>query len=247
MQAPSRSRLILIGAIVVAVALLIAWRVHDAQLQTRLLVTDPEKVPASPELVSYAAALAKPAYARNCASCHGADMQGDQARGAPNLRDQTWLYDAGGVGDIERTILYGIRSGLGKSRNITDMPAMGRTLQLTPADIRDVTTFVLSLTRPERDVGAIQRGSVIFQTRGSCYDCHSSDAQGNPDYGAPNLSDNDWLYGGDPKTVYASIYNGRHGVCPAWIGKLKPAVIRALAVYIHTVSQPKPRKGAVHG
>lgn len=246
---PARSRLVLIGAGVVAVAAIALWiasLVHTGRLQARLLTTDPDKVAATPELVHYAASLARPAYARNCASCHGAEMQGDQTRGAPNLRDQTWLYDAGGVGDLERTILYGIRSGLGKSRNITDMPAMGRTLQLSPAEIQDVETFMLSLTRPEKDVGAIQRGSVIFQTKGSCYDCHSSDAQGNPDYGAPNLADNDWLYGGDSKAVYSSIYNGRHGVCPAWIGKLKPAVIRALAVYIHTTAQP-PRKGAAHG
>jgi len=249
---PARSRLVLIGAGVVAaaaIALGIAWLVQTSRLQARLLTTDPDRIAASPELVSYAASLARPAYAHNCASCHGAKMQGDQAKGAPNLRDQTWLYDAGGIGDLERTILYGIRSGLGKSRNITDMPAMGRTLQLSPTEIHDVEIYVLSLTRPETDIGAVQRGSAIFQTKGSCYDCHSSDAQGNPDYGAPNLTDNDWLYGGDPRAVYSSIYDGRHGVCPAWIGKLKPAVIRALAVYIHTVSQPKPtlRKGAVHG
>ena len=248
---PQRSHLVLIagGAVALAVVVaLIAWQVHATQLQARLLTTDPEKIPASPELVDYAASLAKPAFAKNCASCHGADMKGDQAKGAPNLTDQIWLYDLGGVGDVERTVLYGIRSGLGKSRNITDMPAMGRTLQLSPAEVHDVETFVLSLTRPEADLGAVQRGSKIFQTKGSCYDCHSSDAAGNPDYGAPDLADNEWLYGGDPQTVYRSIYDGRHGVCPAWIGKLKPAVIRALAVYIHMVSQPAPpRKGAVHG
>ena len=53
-------------------------------------------------------------------------MQGNPALGAPNLTDKVWLYDQGGVSDIERTILYGVRSGHAKSRNITDMPPVGR-------------------------------------------------------------------------------------------------------------------------
>ena len=70
----------------------------------------------------------------------------------------------------------------------------------------------------------------------------------NPDYGAPDLTDNDWLYGGDPDAVYRSIYSGRHGLCPAWTGKLTPAVIRALAVYIHQASfGSTSAKGQAHG
>ena len=236
------------AAVVIFAIVLIAGAVHRHQLSDRLVVTDPDTVTSHPELVRYAEALARPAYAANCASCHGADMKGDQAKGAPNLSDRIWLYDFGGVGDLERTILYGIRSGNAKSRNITDMPAFGRTLQLSPDEVRDVTTFVLSLTTRQTDTAAIERGSKIFQNKGSCYDCHSADAEGNPDYGSPAFTDKDWVYGGDEKTVYESIYSGRHGLCPAWIGKLKPAVIRALAVYIHQVSHTEPaREGHAHG
>jgi cytochrome c oxidase cbb3-type subunit 3 len=98
----------------------------------------------------------------------------------------------------------------------------------------------------------VARGGKIFQTKGVCYDCHSSDAAGNPDYGAPAFTDTDWIYGGDYDTVYQSIYSGRHGVCPAWIDKLKPKVVRALAVYLHQVSQASkaqasaPKGAAVH-
>lgn len=46
----------------------------------------------------------------------------------------------------------------------------------------------------------------------SCAQCHGSDAQGSK--GFPNLADHDWLYGGDPETVKASIRDGRQGVMP---------------------------------
>jgi cytochrome c oxidase cbb3-type subunit 3 len=224
-----------VGAALIA-AVLIWSAVHERQMAGRLLSTDPDKIPADAELVSYADGLAKPAYAAHCASCHGADMKGSQAKGAPNLSDGIWLYDFGAVGDIERTILYGIRSGHAKARNITDMPPIGRNMQLSPAEIADVTTFVLNITRPQKDQAAVARGGQIFQTKGVCYDCHSSDAAGNPDYGAPAFTDADWIYGGDYDSVYRSIYSGRHGLCPAWIDVLKPKVIRALAVYLHQVS-----------
>jgi len=228
-------------------ALVIALTVRDHQLATRLLITEATQIPQHAELVSYAEDLARPAYAKHCANCHGKDMQGDQSKGAPSLKDRIWLYQNGGVADIERTVTYGIRSGNAKARNITDMPALGRTLQLSAAEVRDVEAYVLAFTSPQKDSAAVQRGSLIFQNKGVCYDCHSGDASGNPDYGAPSLVDREWLYGGDPQTVFDSIYSGRHGVCPAWIDKLKPKVIRALVVYLHQVSRATAAKEGAHG
>jgi cytochrome c oxidase cbb3-type subunit 3 len=45
-----------------------------------------------------------------------------------------------------------------------------------------------------------------------CAQCHGSDAAGGR--GFPNLTDANWLYGGDPETIKASIMNGRNGVMP---------------------------------
>jgi cytochrome c oxidase cbb3-type subunit 3 len=240
------------GAVAVVAAVLIAMAVHDHQTANRLVSADPVDVTRHPELVRFAERLAKPAYAAHCASCHGAAMQGDHAKGAPSLKDRIWLYEDGGVGSIERTLLYGIRSGQGKARNITDMPALGRTQQLSSAEVSDVVNYVRAMSGAPGDPAAVQRGSVIFQNKGVCYDCHSGDASGNPDYGAPALNDKEWLYGGDFNTVYQSVYSGRHGLCPAWIDKLKPQVIRALAVYLHQVSQgalpaPDDKGGKAHG
>jgi cytochrome c oxidase cbb3-type subunit 3 len=243
----------IVGAVLaVLAAALIGLAVYDHQMSTRLVIADPSQVTRQADLVRYAAALARPAYAKHCASCHGEAMQGEHAKGAPSLKDGIWLYEDGSVGSIERTLLYGVRSGHGKARNITDMPPLGRSQQLSPAEVSDVATYVRALSGNPGDPQAVQRGSVIFQTKGVCYDCHSGDATGNPDYGAPALNDKEWLYGGDQKSVYESIYSGRHGICPAWIDKLKPKVIRALAVYLHEVSQgalaaPGDKGGAAHG
>jgi cytochrome c oxidase cbb3-type subunit III len=230
---------------IAAGAIAVAWfgytQFHDYSLSRQLILASPDSIPSRPELVAFAEDVGRKAYAGNCASCHGADMKGNQ-HGVPNLSDGTWLYDYGRVSDIERTILYGIRAGLGKSHNVTDMPSIGRFKVLSDAEIRDVMAFVLSINakKHNEDPAAVQRGSKIFQDKGVCYDCHSRDATGISDYGAPNLIDDDWLYGGDEQSIYRSIYDGRHGLCPAWIGKLSFPTIRALAVYIHSHSKESP-------
>ena len=61
-----------------------------------------------------------------------------------------------------------------------------------------------------------------------------AEGKGNRDLGAPNLTDNIWLYAPDKTTIMEGITNGRGGVMPAWGGKLDPVTIKALAVYVHT-------------
>jgi cytochrome c oxidase cbb3-type subunit 3 len=53
-------------------------------------------------------------------------------------------------------------------------------------------------------------GERLFLTY--CAQCHGSDARGNKGY--PNLTDDDWLYGGDPSVIKETIMKGRHGVMP---------------------------------
>ena len=236
-----RNLIILIG-VFIALGLGAYFEIDSWLTRRELTMVNPDDIAGQPTLVRYAIALGQPAYAANCAGCHGADMKGNHAKGAPNLADAIWLYDQGRVSDIERTILYGIRSGLGKTRNVTDMPGLGRTKQLNAEEVRDVETYIFSLSSKKGEPGAIARGARLFQDKGNCYDCHGRDAEGVPDYGSPRLDDTDWLYGGDPDTVYRSIYDGRHGVCPAWIGKLSYATIRGLAVYVYEKSHPAAAK-----
>jgi cytochrome c oxidase cbb3-type subunit III len=205
-------------------------------LAHRLLASDPDSVIKDPALTRFAADQAKPLYAANCASCHAADMTGNATVGAPNLSDGVWLYGNGSVFDIERTLLYGVRSGLSKSHNIADMPAFGLTGVLSAGDVRDVVQYVLQLSgRPHQSQAAREGRSLFFGTA-NCGDCHGGDGRGNPDYGAPNLTANVWNSGGDPQSLYDAIYFGQHRVMPAWIGTLSLEQIRALAVYVYTAS-----------
>src|SRR2546423_904991 len=62
-----------------------------------------------------------------------------------------------------------------------------------------------------RDPEAHALGERLFLNY--CSQCHGSSAQGGR--GFPNLTDNDWLYGGDPETIKTTITGGRMGVMPA--------------------------------
>jgi cytochrome c oxidase cbb3-type subunit 3 len=146
------------------------------------------------------------------------------------------------VKDIERTILYGVRSGHPKSRNITAMPGYGVMKMLPPDQINDVVAYTLSLSVPEAggDPAVLARGKELFESAGGCFDCHNEDGSGNPDYGAPALNDADWTFGGDPASVKRSVYDGRRGRCPAFIDTLDFATIRGIALFIFRMSHPEP-------
>ncbi len=68
----------------------------------------------------------------------------------------------------------------------------------------------------------------------NCAACHGSDARGAVGY--PNLVDGDWLYGGEPETVLASIMNGRHGLMPPMVATLPGNGVEEVANYALSLS-----------
>ena len=84
------------------------------------------------------------------------------------------------------------------------------------------------------DHDALAMGEVLF--RDNCAACHGRDAHGNTLLGAPNLADNDWLYGGDGKAILTSILDGRHGAMPAWGPQFGDAGVANLANYVLSLS-----------
>ena len=220
-------------AVLVMVAVF-AW-MYRRTMANRLLLTEPTQILQDPVLLQRAVDLGRPLYQTHCAACHGAALQGNPGRGVPNLVRGAWLYGADPV-DVEHTILYGIRSGHPKSRNVTDMPALVRSGQITADDAGDVVEFLKSLTGVPYDPQRALRGRAVYFTKGNCFDCHASDAQGSVDYGTPGLTGPIWLYGGDRQTLYRSVVNGRHGMCPAWVNQLTALQIRALALYLVSAS-----------
>ena len=64
---------------------------------------------------------------------------------------------------------------------------------------------------------------------------HGAQGKGDREFGAPNLSDNDWLYGSTREDIHDQIWNGHGGVMPTWAGRLSPETIKSLAVYVHSL------------
>jgi cytochrome c oxidase cbb3-type subunit 3 len=226
-------------AIGVAVALLV--RQHGL-LVARLLRADPDSLPNDKALLDYAQITGRDAFNAHCASCHGQNLRGDPKRGIPNLIDKDWLYGTGRVSEIERVVLYGIRSGLSKSLDFVTMPAFGtanpyarnKLEPLTPSQIHDVAGLLYSYQHPaDIDAATKARGAAVFQGPGFCYECHSNDGQGDAAVGAPNLTDAIWLYGdGSLPSIEIAIERGLGGYCPGWRPRLSPQVIRAIAIYV---------------
>jgi len=67
-----------------------------------------------------------------------------------------------------------------------------------------------------------------------CSQCHASDARGGK--GFPNLTDGDWLYGGDPQVIKTSIMEGRTGTMPPMATGLEPAQVKEIANYVRSLS-----------
>lgn len=199
-------------------------------MNAKLTATSLENVRFGPdrELFNFAVAQGKAAFADNCAPCHGSGAQG--AVGYPNLNDDDWLW-GGKLEQIEKTIRSGARSTSDEG-HIGDMTAFGRDGLLKQTEISEVADYVRSLSGLSVDPKAdLQAGATVFQD--NCAVCHGEDAKGNQELGAPNLTDQIWLYGSDKATIMAGIQNGRGGVMPTWHGRLDDTTIKALAVYVH--------------
>ena len=188
-----------------------------------------EQIEADPNLFSFAREAGRSAFGDNCATCHGSGAQG--AKGYPNLNDDVWLW-GGKLEDIQHTIEVGVRSTSTETRN-SQMPAFGRDKLLEPAQIDDLTEYVVSLSGRKADQAAVTRAQPLFKEQ--CAVCHGEDGKGKREFGSPNLTDKEWLYGGERADIHAQIVNGRGGVMPTWGTRLDPVTIKALAVYVHSL------------
>jgi cytochrome c oxidase cbb3-type subunit III len=238
------------GVVAVLLASWMGYHWYESSQDAALLRIDTTALQQDTKLLAYAARKAAPLFQEHCASCHGTDMKGHRApdpqAGVPNLRDSVWLYGTGQIADIEATILYGIRSGNPRSHNLAEMPGFGRSGQLKKDEINDVVEYVLMMSHQQYDAEAAERGRVVFNNQGVCYDCHGADGYGVSDYGSTPLTGrgNTWLYGGDRATLRKTVFDGRHGKCPAWIHALSFADIRALAAYIYQQSHTETKPAA---
>lgn len=155
-------------------------------------------------------------FVNNCAACHGSDARG--AKGYPNLTDSDWLY-GGNPEQVVTTILKG-RNGV--------MPAWGAVLG--DQGVNEVADYVLSLSGRKVDEKLAAAGKARFATL--CFACHGADGKGNALVGAPNLTDDVWLYGGSLEDVKTSIRDGRSGKMPTWEATLGQDRARLVAAWV---------------
>ncbi len=165
-------------------------------------------------------------FSQNCAQCHGSDARGGQ--GFPNLTDNDWLY--GGTPDkIKETILHGRKAA---------MPNWGEALG--EEGVKQMTAFVLSLSGRTVNQKDADAGKAKFAM---CAACHGMDGKGSVahglPFGAPNLTDNIWLYGGSQRAVAETITHGRNGVMPAWKDVLGEEKVHLISAYVYSLSQEK--------
>jgi cytochrome c oxidase cbb3-type subunit 3 len=175
-----------------------------------------------PELAASAQAMATAGnlFQNNCAQCHGSD--GGGARGFPNLANQDWQW-GGDPDSIVQTI------------------STGRTAAMTPwgevlgaEGVDAVVAYVQRLSGQQADPALAATGETQFQT--FCVACHGIDGKGMAAVGAPNLTDDVWLYGGDATTLRETVVNGRMGQMPSFQDKLGEQRVRLLAAYVLRLS-----------
>ncbi len=159
-------------------------------------------------------------YVNYCSVCHGSDARG--ARGFPNLRDNDWLY-----GDepenIKASIMYG-RTGI--------MPAWQASLG--DEGVAQVADYVMQLSGRSVNEAEAKLGKEKYAM--FCAGCHMPEGTGNQALGAPDLTNNTWLYGGSPAMIKQTIADGRTGRMPAHNEFLGEAKVHILAAYIYSLS-----------
>jgi len=168
-----------------------------------------------------AMATARNLFQNNCAQCHGSD--GGGAIGFPNLANADWQW--GGDPDAIVATITGGR--------VAAMPAWLPVIGEQGVDA--VVAYVETLSGQQADATLAASGKTIFET--NCAACHGFDGKGMAAVGAPNLTDDVWLYGGDPATIKLTVVNGRAGQMPAFGERLGEERVRLLAAYALHLSE----------
>ncbi len=91
--------------------------------------------------------------------------------------------------------------------------------------------MAMDLKAVAADKQAMEMGKRLYLTY--CMQCHGADARGAK--GFPNLTDSDWLYGGEPEQIKETISNGRMGVMPPH-AQLGGDTIKDLANFVRSLS-----------
>lgn len=193
----------------------------------RLGAASLQQINDDPELLQIATAGGKVIFGNNCAPCHGTGGTG-RPGGYPALVDDDWLW-GGSIDDIYATIRHGVRNE-DPEAHLSLMPAFGTDGMLTAAQIGAVADHVLALSGQGPDNA---EGAALFAD--NCASCHGDLGKGEPALGAPNLTDQIWLYGGTRQAIITQITKPKMGVMPSWAQRLSDVEVKQVATYVHSL------------
>jgi cytochrome c oxidase cbb3-type subunit 3 len=160
-------------------------------------------------------------FSNHCAGCHGSAATG--SFGFPNLTDEEWIW-GGDAAAIEMTILHGRNAAMPAWQN-----AMG------DQGVKAVTEQVLRLAGREVDGVLADEGKVHFGRY--CAMCHGADGTGQVLFGAPDLTNEIWLYGHSRMRIEQVIKHGRNGMMPAFDARLGADKVHILAAYVQSMKK----------
>ena len=160
-------------------------------------------------------------FLNNCSTCHGVNANG--SFGFPNLTDEEWLWGSD-FDAIKTTLTYG---------RVAQMAPWGAALG--DEGVTNVANYVLKLAGKPHDEAAAEAGITQFNTM--CVVCHGADGKGNKLFGAPDLTNDIWLYGGNIEQLTFTIANGRQGNMPAQKDILDEEKIHIVSAYVRSLSQ----------
>lgn len=212
-----------------------AARAERSVWMDKIAAMDFAAIKADPTLMANVTETGKALFGENCAVCHGVKATGGP--GFPDLTAGAWLW--GGDPDvIAETIRVGINSTDADTR-VSQMLAFGKDGLLDRQQISDVVAYVRSLSAasdgstPEQ----LAAGQKVFAE--TCASCHGENGKGLTDFGAPDLTDAHWIYGGSAGAIYETVYAGRQGHMPHWSERMTPAEIKLLALYVEQLAAPR--------
>ena len=158
-------------------------------------------------------------YLNHCSTCHGVNAGG--AFGFPNLTDDEWLWGSE-YEDIRTTLTNG---------RVAQMVPWGAALG--EEGVINVANYGLQMSGQEHDAARAAAGAAQYNV--FCVACHGADGKGNKLFGAPDLTNDIWLYGGSLEQIIFTLNNGRQGNMPAQSDILSEDKIHILTTYIRSL------------
>ena len=144
-------------------------------------------------------------------------------------------------------LLAGLAAALagckGESRDLgprSNTPGVGLHVGIQPGEPRPVPA---TFNPYSDDPGAVAEGERLYSWF-NCAACHSPGGGGAI---GPPLFDDEWIYGGDPQSIYRSIVEGRPDGMPTWGGKIPEDEIWKIVAFLRGMAVPTEEARRLRG